>query len=332
MLRIPSHFLFPYLVLIATVFLLSPHSFANVIDRSIAIVNEDTITLSEINETGREVFKKLAAETPQDQLPAVLEQARRTVLDKLINKKLVVQEAKKLNIQVSDQEIDTTLQGILANNQMTMEQMRQDMRAMGMTEKQYREELREQILSSKLIGHEVRTKVVIPESDILHFYQNHFTTTVAGKEYHILQIGTTWGTAQGDEAAPTRTAASDKIKKVHTLARDGEDFGELARSYSDMPSASDGGDIGTFQSDEMAAAMRDAVQNLNAGEISAVVEIDNSFQFFKLQSSQEGTTMTHESYETVKDQIREKLYQQAMEQRYNDWMTSIRQKAYIKIL
>ncbi|NLX17887.1 MAG: peptidylprolyl isomerase [Desulfobulbus sp.] len=319
-------------VLISTLFPLPPNSRANVIDRNIAIVNEDTITLSEVNETGREIFRKLAEETPQDQLPAALEEARRAVLNKLIDKKLVVQEAKRLNIQVSDQEVDTALQGILTNNQMTMEQMRQDIRVMGMTEKQYREELREQILSSKLIGHEVRTKVVIPEADILNFYKSHFTTTDANKEYHILQVGTIWGMAKDDGTIPTRTEADDKIKKAHKLALNGKDFGELARSYSDMPSASDDGDLGVFQFDEMAAAMRDAVRYLSPGEISAIVEIDNSFQFFKLHSSQEGTTVTHESYSAVKDQIREKLYQQAMEQRYKEWMTSIRQKAYIKIL
>lgn len=325
-----SRILFPILFFL---FALLPFgSFANVVDRSVAIVNEDTITLSEVNEAGRAFFKKISDETPADRLADTLEQARRTVIDRLIDKKLVIQEAKKLNIQVSDQEVDNALQRVLANNKTTLEQMRQELSAMGMTEKQYREELREQVLSSKLINHEVRTKVVISEDAILDYYDTHFTTKVGGSDYHILQIGTIWGTALADGSTLSQAEALDKAKKAHKLAQDGKDFKELAHKYSDLPSAADGGDLGTFRQDEMAATMRDALANLKPGEVSTIVETENGYQFFKLVSSQEGKIVAHESYEAVKEQIRERLYQQAMEQRYKDWMTSIRQKAYIRIL
>jgi peptidyl-prolyl cis-trans isomerase SurA len=151
-------------------------------------------------------------------------------------------------------------------------------------------------------------------------------------DYHILQIGSTWGNALADGTTPTQDEAFDKIKKAHKLASDGKDFKELAQKYSTLPSAADGGDLGTFRQDEMAATMRDAVANLKSGEVSAIIETENSYQFFKLVSSQEGKIVAHEPYDSVKDQIREKLYQKAMEQRYRDWMTSIRQKAYIRIL
>ena len=79
---------------------------ASIVDRSVAIVNNDTITLSEVNELGQSYFKKVTEETPPDRLADALYQARRTVIEKLIDRKLMVQEAKKLNIQVSDQDVD----------------------------------------------------------------------------------------------------------------------------------------------------------------------------------------------------------------------------------
>ena len=82
----------------------------------------------------------------------------------------------------------------------------------------------------------------------------------------------------------------------------------------------------------MANYMRDAVVKLKPGEVSSIVETENGYHFFKLLSSQEGKIVAHESFESVKEQIREKLYQQAMEQRYNEWLKSMREKAYIKIL
>lgn len=308
--------------------LLSSLAFANVVDRSVAIVNDDTITLSEVNELGRSLFKKIAEETPPDRLAETLAQARRSVIEKLIEKKLVVQEAKKLNIQVSDQEVDNAFQRVVASNQTTVEEFRKELGAMGVNEQQYREELRDQILSSKLINHEVRTKVVIPEEAVLEYYNTHFTTTVGGGEYHILHIGCMWG----GETGATQEEALDKAKKAHKLALQGKDFNELARQYSDLPSAAEGGDLGTFRQDELADFIREAIVRLKPGQISPMVTTDNGYHFFKLVTSEEGKVVAHEPYESVKDQIRERMYQQAMEQRFKEWLTSIRTKAYIKIL
>lgn len=305
---------------------------ANIVDRSVAIVNGDTITLSEVNELGQSFFKKISDETPPNRLAETLQQARLTVLNKLIEKKLLVQEAKKLGIQVSDQDVENALQRVLASNKATLEEFRKELGSSGMSEKQYRDELREQILSSKLINHEVRTKVVIPESAMIDYYDTHYTTRSDGSGYHILQIGCIWGSPAQNGAIPTQADAKEKAKKAHKLAKDGNNFQELAKEYSDLPSAVDGGDLGSFQQDEMVSYMRNAVTGLKDGDISAIVEADKGYHFFKLVSRGEGKISSREPYESVKEQIREKLYQQALEQRFKDWMTSIKEKAYIKIL
>lgn len=307
-------------------------SFANVVDRSVAIVNEDTITLSEVNELGKSFFQKVTEETPAPQLTEALQQARKTVIDKLIDKKLLLQAAKKLNIQVSDEDVENALQRLLASNKTTMEQFRKEISAMGMSEKQYREDLREQILSSKLINYEVRSKVVISEDQILDYYDTHHTEQIGGGEYYILQIGCIWGTRDRNGTTSTQADAKAKAEKARALAVQGEDFKNLAKQYSDLPSASDGGDLGTFQKDEMAPYIRDAVAELKPGEISSIVESENGYQFFKLLANQEGKIVTKAPYESVKEEIREKLSQQVMERRFKEWLKTLRDKAYIKIL
>lgn len=309
-----------------------PSGLANIVDRSVAIVNDDTITLSEVNELGQSFFKKITAETPPERLSEALYQARLTVIDKLIEKKLMIQEAKKLQIQVSDQDVDNAVQRILTNNKTTMDQFRKELLSMGMSEKQYREELRDQILSSKLINYEVRTKVVIPEEKILDYYDTHFTEQTGGGGYFLQQIGCLWGTPLADGSVPTREAAQEKIKKAHRLAQDGKDFKELARQFSDLPTAKDGGDLGRFEQDELASYIREAIANLKSGDVSPIVETGNGYLFFKIVSMEPGKIIAKESYESVKDQIREKLSQQAMETRFKDWLKSIRDQAYIKIL
>jgi len=306
---------------------------ANVIDRSVAVVNDDTITLSEVNEFGGPLFMKVAAETPADQLEDAFQQVRLMVIDKLIEKKLLLQEAKKLGIQVTDQEVENAFQRILASNKTTVEQFRKEIAAEGMSEKQYREGLQEQLLSSKLVNHEVRTKVVIPESAVRDYYNTHYITMVDGGEYHLLHIGCAWGIETKNDHTPSQEEAMQKIEKIHDLAMKGRDFKKLAKEYSDLPSAVDGGDLGHFQHDEMAPFIHDAVIHLKPGEISRIIEHNNAYHLFKLVArQQQSQTVAQESFDGVKDQIRERLYQQALEQRFKDWLTSIREKAYIKIL
>jgi peptidyl-prolyl cis-trans isomerase SurA len=306
---------------------------ANIIDSCVAVVNDDVITLSEVNEAGKPMFQRIAEQVPPDQLAEALKQARKTVIDKLIEKKLLLQQAKLMNISVSDEEVDKTLQRILAQNNTTMEQFRTELARMGMTEAQYSTNLHDQILGSKLINYEVRSKVIIPEEQILDYYDKHYTEQVGAGGYYILQIGITLdGKNMPDDPEAADKLARKKAERILGLAQSGHDFKELARQYSDLPSAVDGGDIGAFQEDEMATYMREAVTRLKPGDISPVVKAPNGYMIFKLLSSQEGEIITKVPYDSVKEEIRATLYQQEMEKRYDDWLKEIRSQAYIKIL
>ena len=324
----------PKILLLCAFFLHFSTAFssANVIDRSVAIVNDDIITLSEVNELGAPLFQRVTEETPPAQLPEAMWQARKNVIEQIIEKKLLLQEAERLNIRVSEAEIDTTIQRILAENKTTREQFRKDLTALGMSEKQYREELRQQILSSKLINQEIRAQIVIPEERLILYYGRYYTEQAENGGYYILQIGTVWGVPNRDGTIPTQAEAKQKIEKILERAVQGEDFNHLARQYSDLPSSVDGGDLGIFQQYEMATAMREAVVNLKPGEISRIVETDNMYQFFKLLSIQKGQITAKIPYESVKEKIRDILYQQEMETRFKDWLKSIHDKAYIRIL
>lgn len=306
---------------------------AEIIDSCVAVVNDDVITLSEVNEAGKPIFQRVAEEVSPEQLATALQQARKTVIEKLVEKRLLVQQAKKMNISVSDEEVDQTLAQILKRNNTTMERFKDELAKMGLDEKQYRENLRDQILGSRLINYEVRSKIIIPEEKIIDYYDQHYTEQVGAGGYYILQIGVTFDKeGMPDDPAAARKAARKKAERILSLARSGQNFKELARQYSDLPSAVDGGDIGVFQADEMASYMRDAVTHLKPGEISSIVESPNGYMIFKLLSSQEGQIITKVPYESVKEEIRSTLYQQEMRKRYDSWLEEIRNQAYIKIL
>ncbi|WP_028581120.1 SurA N-terminal domain-containing protein [Desulfogranum japonicum] len=305
---------------------------AEVVDKSVAVVNNDIITMSEVNELGQPMFQKAATEVPSEQLPTVMAQIRQNVIQKLIDRKLLVQEAARLNISVSDAEVNNAIERIISRNRVSRDQFLEDLKDIGMDETQYREDLKEQILSSKLVGYEVRSKIIIPEEKIIDYYDEHYTEHLQDDGYYILQIGTETSKSDGLHGDAAKQEARKRIKKIHDLALQGKDFKELAKRYSELPSADDGGDLGTFQEKEMAPFMKKAVVGLKPGAISSVVESPSGYQFFTTLSSKEGKIISKVPYDSVKDEIRDILYDQELQSQFEQWFKDIKEKAYIRIL
>ena len=316
-------------------FLSAPLSYGDhLVDRVVAVVNDDVITLSELEKAGQEFFQRIRAKAPAGEVDRALEKAREEVLSSLIDKFIIRQQAEKLSITVTEEEIDSAIDQILARNNATIEDFIRELASMNISEQEYRDNLRDQILQSKLINYEVRSRIVIIEEDIQAYYKEEYTLDKGESGYHILQIGFTWRNTVSLEKSgfDTKEEAEEKAKEIRARVLDGESFLELAKAYSNLPSAADGGDIGLFKKDEMAAYMKDVILAMHPGEISPIVETDNAFQFFKLLSASEGDIIVKVPYESVRDEIQEKLYQQEMEKQYKLWLKSLREKAYIKIL
>ena len=316
-------------------FLLAPYAYGDhLVDRVVAVVNDDVITLSELEKMGREFFERIKTKAPAGEVDRALEKARAEVLSGLIDKFIVRQQAKKLSISVAEEEIDTAIDQILARNNATIEDFRKELAAMNISEPEYRDNLRDQILQSKLVNYEVRSRIVIVEEDIKDYYQKEYTQEQGEGGYHILQMGFTWTNSVSLEKAgfDTKEAAREKAEEIRVRVLDGESFLELAKAYSNLPSAADGGDLGLFMKDEMAADMKDVILTLHPGEISQIVEIGNAFQFFKLLSVREGDLVVKAPYDSVREEIRDILYRQEMDEQYKIWVKSLREEAYIKIL
>ncbi|MBE9521293.1 MAG: SurA N-terminal domain-containing protein [Proteobacteria bacterium] len=307
---------------------------AELIDRVVAEVNDDVITLSELEKAGESYFKRIRDNAPANEVKMALEKARVEVLASLVDKMLLRQEAGKMSISVSEAEIDMAIDQILARNKATIEDFRKDLAAMHMTEHEFREDLRDQILQSKLSNYQIRSRLVITEEDIQEYYQKQYTKETQESGYYILQMGFTWE-KQGNLVMPGTVAKQDARKRAEEIrdrVLDGESFKELAKSFSNLPSAKDGGDIGLIKKDEMAQYMRDTVLPIKPGEVSPIVETESGFQFFKLLSVREGDMVILAPYESVRVEIRDLLYQEEIREQYDKWVKELREKAYIKTL
>ncbi len=308
---------------------------SEIIDKVVAQVNNDVITLSELEEEGEPLFEKVRREAPADERSEALEIARDQVLNALINRTLIAQEAAKQGISVSDQEVDEAFNQVLAANDFSREEFLGQLEQSGIDEQTYRRNLKSQLLQNKLLMLDVQSKILITDDMVLDYYTEDYTRNVDEGSYYLLQLGISWDEQETGQQSTAKIYqakldARKRAERIHKLALAGQDFRDLARRFSDLPSAEEGGDIGVFTEDEMADYMKTAVTDLDPGEISDIVETPFGYQFFQLLSGGSGGIVSKAPYETVKEQIREQLYRETMQEEYETWLKRLRETAYIR--
>jgi len=318
-------------VFLAAILILLPihRAHAVLVDRVVAIVNDDVITLSEVEQEGRKLFQQIARQVPTAELDTNLDKARKEVLSSLIDKALVEQRAKALGVTVDDKEITMAMETMAANNHMDVDTLKSKIVAQGISVDDYRNRLKWQILQSKVINYEIRSKIVITEEKARQYYQQQGVKDIP-EGYHILQIGLQWGT---NKKYPNRDKALAQAKQLEKMLAEQQSFSELAREYSDLPSASDGGDLGYFAKNELAAFMKEAILKMKPGETSPIVEAsDNTLQILKLLSIKSGDVVERPPFDSVKQEIIHKLQDEELDRQFARWLKDIRAQAYIKTI
>ena len=313
--------------------LIPSSSFSELVDRVAAVVNDDIITLSEVEQESEGLYRVIAQKNSGESLLQILAEARQKTLDTLIDRKLIAQRAKQFNVSVGEKEIENSYEKVRARSGLSKIEFIEKLKESGMTEKSYRSNIAAQILQGKLVSFDVRSKVIITEAAILDYYDENYTHRVEAGTYYLLQIGFTWEKeTDSEKLAKNKEKTRSRAERVYSLALNGQDFKMLAKKFSNLPSAADGGDIGTFTLDEMASSMRSAVGALAPGGISEIVETNAGYQFFKLLSGDENKIVITSSLQEAREEIKQKLYDQKLDEAYSEWIKELKEKAYIQKL
>lgn len=298
---------------------------ADLVDKVVAVVNEDIITLTDLEKEASQFEERVRSQVPEDQQEEAMQQMRDDVLDQIIENRLIAQEAAKINVTIPDEDFNRAYQNLLDKNGVTREQFAEELNKSGISVAYHKQMFREQMLRSKVVSYQVRSKIVVTENMIEDYYKNEYTEEITDDGYYLQQIGVS---IQGGLAEQ----ALEQIERVRNLALSGASFPELAEKFSDLPSAADGGDIGVFAADEMSEKMRHAITSAPPNGITEIIETDSGYQFFKVTAQQKGNVLTKVPYDVVKDEIRDTLFEQQFQQEYSKWMRELRRQSYIKIL
>lgn len=296
------------------------------LDGIAAVVNDDMITISEVRET-----MGVETEQLQQQFRGVVLRERlaglyQRTLKQLIDVRLQLARARTLSLQVDDGDVTQHIQTLQKRNEVSDEQLSQMLKSRGMTLESYRGQVREGLLIAKVVNVEVRSRLVVKDTELQEVYQTQRERYQVPGELtvsHILFL------VSADASSDGETQARKKAAMVLRKLREGGDFAALARQYSEGPSAARGGVLGTFRSGELLPGFEQAAAKLEAGEISDIIQTRAGLHIIRVEDKQEGR---YQPFDDVREAIKTELLQSKTEHKYREWLETLRQGAYVKIL
>lgn len=300
---------------------------AELVDRIVAVVNDDIILMSELEEAMTAISITLDQQGyTRSQQTRILHEQRPSVLGRLIDDKLTDQQVARHNIQVDEADIEVTIQRIMSANRMTEVELRRALKLGGTTYDDYRQEIRNRVLRARLLSREVQSKIVITDSDIRAYYNSHQDLYTAITKYdlrHIL-IRVSPGAGQME-----KMRIYQQIHELHKRVQGGEAFDKLAEMYSQADSASQGGHLGVYSANSLTEQVRDALQGLAEKGFTDVLDTEQGYQVFYIEKI---VRSGGKNLEEATPEIQEKMYADVVDQKFRSWLEELRQRSHIQTM
>jgi peptidyl-prolyl cis-trans isomerase SurA len=297
------------------------------VDRIVAEVNDDIITLYDLNRKAAPYIKRVKAMArPLEEERRMIYEVREKVLNQMVDEKLTDQEIARYNIQVSEEAIDNTIEEMKKRSYMTDQQLRDQLEKEGLTMEDYRTQMKNQILRARLVNREVKSKIVITDEDIRAYYEKNRDRYAGEGSVHLRQILMKVPSSANEEE---KQVVRQKLASIRQQVIDGASFEQLARDYSESPLAKDGGDLGTFKMSDLAPYILNALSGLNTGQVTEIVENDMGMQLFYIETLEAGQS---KSLEEVSAEIENILYDEIVNQKFMSWLEDLRERSHIKII
>jgi peptidyl-prolyl cis-trans isomerase SurA len=293
-----------------------------VLDRVVASVNDEAVTLSEVQEEGQPVIRKIFQDFVGAERERRVEEAEQRMLNDLIDRRLLYQVAKREGMLPATAEVQGAIEELKRNNNVPDEtQFRALLKAEGLTPEQVRRSVAERLAIGRLLSRQIRSSIILSEEDIAKYYQanqDRFRRVPEAEIHHIL-----FGVGPDQDEAKVRTRAEEALNKI----RAGADFVETARRSADNPGGS-GADLLTVRRGELAPEIEAAAFGLPPGGVSSPIRTAAGFHLIKVEKvrAEPVAPLTE-----VRDAIREQLFQEKFEVKRKEYLASLRTRSSIQV-
>ena len=291
-------------------------------DRIIAVVNDEIITQSEFDR----YLVLIMVGADQKQQPD--QATKRSLVEQLVERKMLLQEAKRLTITVKDEELDQGIQNMLVRNNMSFKTMQSQLEGAGLMIEDVRAAMRDELITSELIGREVHAKITISDAEMEKYYDENIAPNVQqGERVRLSQILLL---VKEDFTAEQISALKTRAESLRAQLEAGASFGQLASTYSQWPSDPGDGDLGFFYKNQLLPEVEQAAFSIPVDTVSPVIKTPVGFHIIKVTFRDSGDAP--HGWKTHADDIRRVLYGQAFEKIYTKWYTALREQSHIEIM
>ncbi|MBV2234123.1 MAG: peptidylprolyl isomerase [Sterolibacterium sp.] len=246
------------------------------IDRIVAVVNEEAITANELHDRLQTVERQLRAQNiatpPRDIL-------QKQLLERMITDRIQLQLAKESAIRVDDVQLDSYLRRIAESNQLSLAEFRHNLEQDGIIWSKFRDEVRDEMTIGRIRDREVDSRLVISDAEVDDYLATPAASSAGGEDYNVAHILIRVADRTGPEQL---MLARGRAEQALTQLQRGDDFAQVAASYSDAPDAMNGGVLGPRPLDRLPPLYADALRNLQAGQVSPILQSPAGYHIIKL--------------------------------------------------
>ena len=313
-----------YFVLSLALFLtfghLMPAYSADVVERILAVVNDEIITDQDLQVVMAPVISQYKTIYTGQELEDKTKKAREDFLNKLIEEKMILSEAKKKQVIVADSEVDEMLTDV-RNKFPSREIFLKAIEDQGLTEKKLWNRFHDQLMTQKLVTYEVKSRISASPGEVSDYYKAHPEEFSQGDRVHLRQILVREGARSAEEA---KTFADSLIAQIDQ----GKSFEELAKTYSEGSEAKEGGDMGWVQKGQLMGNIDQKVFLLEEGQHTAAIKSSLGYHIFQVVERQRSSL---KPLAEVRNSIQETIFKEKLGERLDAWIKSLKKNAYISI-
>jgi len=301
---------------------------AKTVEEIIARVNNEIITRSELDKaraaTEEEAKQECQGKCTPEQLRVDIEDRQKNTLRELIDQCLLVQRGKDMGVNVEPDVIKKLDQLRQQNKIDSMEDLEKAVSAQGSNWEDFKNNIRNGILTQRVIGSEVGSHITIGKEEIAKYYNEHKKEFVRPEQVALREIEVSTEGKKDTELPDLKKKAETALKRV----KDGEDFGEIAKRFSDSSTAKQGGFLGVYKRGELSKELEDIVFKMKKNDLTDVMDTKQGYLVLQvLERYEEG----EQPLAKVENEIMDHLYSERMEPAMRQYLKTLREQSYVVI-
>jgi peptidyl-prolyl cis-trans isomerase SurA len=282
---------------------------SRIINKILAVVGDKVITQYEVESFNPSRVKEIYAMENEEKREEVLQEYYKNILDFLVEQYTIEIAAEREGVVVEDSEVESAVNDVLNQNNITLEQLKGALEERGMTLAKYKWQIRMDILRSRIMSKIISPMVVITDADVKKYINSHESELDLMDTYELRMI---------------EVKSKEKLEEVKKFLRENS-FSDAAIKYSEAPNAKLGGYVGTVGLNQVSEDIAEHLKDANAGDMFTVKRED-SFQLFLVESFYSKYHVPEEKRKEIEDKIREEKIAKI----YENWLQEHKKTIYTK--